>query len=190
MKPRFLILLVLLSAVVAATTWRLVDPPAGQIASVSRILSGPAPDFQLLDQNNRPVRLQGYISRFRVLLAFFDGQTGPDADPVMQSLKQFSSALRKNNIRILAVSTPLGPQLKPQTLSYPFPVLRDTIAGTPESCSVRWGVCQQPPAPNTAARITPALFLISQDGLVQLNGQLPEALPEPLQTISKLVQGD
>jgi hypothetical protein len=101
MKPRFLILLVLLTAVVAATAWRLVDPPAGPNASVSRIISGPAPDFQLLDQNNRPVRLQGYISRFRVLLAFFDGQTGPDADPVMQSLKQFSTALQKTTFASL-----------------------------------------------------------------------------------------
>jgi len=34
------------------------------------------------------------------------------------------------------------------------------------------------------------LFLISQDGLVQLNGKLPAALPDPLTAISKLVQGD
>ncbi|MFM7167522.1 MAG: peroxiredoxin family protein [Planctomycetaceae bacterium] len=190
MKPRFLILLLMLTAVAAATAWRLVDPPTGQNADVARVLSGPAPDFQLLDQNNRPVRLQGYLSRFRVLLVFFDGQTGPVADPVMQSLKQFSTALRKENIRILAVSTPLSPQLKPQTLSYPFPVLRDTIAGTPESCSFRWGVCRQPPLPGSAAVITPAMFLISQDGLVELDGKLPRPLTEPLRTITKLVQGN
>ncbi len=190
MKPRFLILLLLLSAVVAVTGWRMRNPPRGRTVDISRLIRGTAPDFQLLDQNNRPVRLQGYLNRFQVLVAFFDGQTGPDADPIMQSLKQFSGALRRNNIRILAVSTPLNPQLKPQTLSYPFPVLRDTIAGTPESCCFRWGVCQQPPTAGKAAQITPALFLISQDGLIELNGQFPRPVADPLPAITKLVQGD
>lgn len=190
MKPRFLILLVLLSAVVASTAWRLQHPHQAAPGSARSISARPAPDFQLLDQNNRPVRLQGYVSRHRILVAFFDPRSGPDRDPVLQKLREFYPTLKRAGFVVLAISTPLAPDIKPQILSYPFPVLRDTNAGTPESCCNRWGVSDTPTEPGSPIKITPALFLIEQNGLTSWKGKAPEPIADSMEFILGIVRGE
>jgi peroxiredoxin len=190
MKPRFLILLVLLTAVVASTAWRLQHPHQAAPASARSISARPAPDFQLLDQNNRPVRLQGYVSRHRILIAFFDPRTGPDGDPVLQKLREFYPTLKRAGFVVLAISTPLAPDIKPQILSYPFPVLRDTNAGTPESCCNRWGVSGNLSDQGSPITITPALFLIEQNGLTSWKGEAPEPIADSMAFILGIVRGE
>ncbi|MFM7057611.1 MAG: peroxiredoxin family protein [Planctomycetota bacterium] len=190
MKPRFLVLLLVLSAVAAATAYRVSNPHRRQAISAALVDTRPAPGFQLLDQNNRPVQLRGYLGRHRVLVAFFDGRRGPLADPVMQRLKEYQPALKAEGVLILAISTPLAPDIKPQTLSFPFPVLRDTVAGTLESCSRAWGVCREAPGPGRPARISPALFLVDRSGLVAWSGDLPRPLSDPEAAITGLLRGE
>ncbi len=190
MKPRFLFLLLLLLAVCAATAFRVVNPHRRQAVSAELLNARPAPGFQLLDQNNRPVQLRGYLGRHRVLVAFFDGLRGPLADPVMRRLKEYQPALKAEGVLILAISTPLAPDVKSQTLSFPFPVLRDTMAGTAESCSRRWGVCTEVPAAGQAARISPALFLVDRSGLVAWSGDHPQPLSDPEAAITGLLRGE
>ena len=50
-------------------------PPTSVAAQA---LAAPAPEFELYDQNSpsRIVRLEGYLGRQRVIIAFFDGQAG------------------------------------------------------------------------------------------------------------------
>lgn len=190
MKPRFLVLLCLLAAVAGATGYRLTNPHRRQEFDATLLNARPAPVFQLLDQNNRPVQLRGYLGRHRVLVAFFDGRKGPLADPVMLKLKEFQPALKAQGVLILAISTPLAPDIKPQTLSFSFPVLRDTIAGTPESCSRAWGVCAKAPEPGEAAVISPALFLVDRSGLVAWRGEHPEPLTDPEAAITGILRGE
>ncbi len=191
MKPRFVILVVLLSTVAAATAYRLRFPHQQTAANLKQLAARPAPDFQLLDQNNRPVRLAGYISRHRILIAFFDGQKGPDGDPVLQKLREFYPTLKSAGFVVLAISTPLAPDVKPQTLSYPFPVLRDTTAGTKESCCNRWGVCELLTGESSSpATVTPALFLVEQNGLTGWDGDVPERLADPIGFILGVLRGE
>ncbi len=190
MKPRFLILLLLLSLVVISTAWRLRHPHQAAPATARAVAARPAPDFQLLDQNNRPVRLRGYISRHRILLAFFDPRTGPDGDPVLQKLREFQPIFRKAGFVVLAISTPLAPDIKPQTLSYPFPVLRDTSAGTPESCCNRWGVSPDVTENASPITVTPSLFLIEQNGLTSWKADKPEPIADPMAFILDVVRDE
>lgn len=187
MRTRQLILLLLLTAVTSVTVWRILDPPTGFMADPAALRTQDAPTFQLLDQNNRPSGIRGYLGRHRILVAFFDGAAGPDGDPVMLRLKEVYTALKANGVRVLAVSTPLGPDVKPQCLSYPFPVLRDTIAGQPQSTCVQWGVCDEIPDPQRPPQLRASLFLIDRRGLVSSDGNRPNAVENPLMTINSLL---
>lgn len=190
MKPRFAVLLLLLAIVASATAWRLANPHQRQLVDPAVLNSRPAPIFELLDQNNRPVRLRGYIGRHRVLLAFFDGRTGPAADLTLQRLKEVLPTLRSQGVMVLGISTPLAPDIKPQTLSFPFPVLRDTMAGAAESCSNRWGVCTAAATPGQPALIAPSLFLVERNGYVAWEGDHPRPLADSDATISALLRGE
>ena len=187
LRRRQLILLVLLTVVTATTAWRVLNPKQEQTPDISLLRTQEAPTFQLLDQNNRPSNLRGYLGRHRILLAFFDGSGGPDADPVMQRLKAVYPALKSAGVRVLAISTPLGPKVKPQCLSYPFPVLRDTSAGQPGSSCVRWGVCDETADPKRPPTLRPSLFLIDRRGLVASTGQWPRPESSPQLTINSLL---
>ena len=190
MKPRLVLLVLMLTAVTAATAWRLVNPHERQAVDAELLNSRPAPAIQLLDQNNRPVQLRGYLGRHRVLIAFFDGRRGPDGDATMQRLREVLPALKSAGVMVLGVSTPLAPDVKPQTLSYPFPVLRDTMAGSVESCSNRWGVCVSPPKSGRAAEIAPSLFLVERDGLVAWQGEHPRPVSDADGIISAILRGE
>ena len=54
MKPRFILLLVLLTMVGGATAWRIINPHKRTEISLESLNVRAAPEFQLLDQNNRP----------------------------------------------------------------------------------------------------------------------------------------
>ncbi len=187
MRKRELILLLLLTAVTCVTVWRVLDPPAGFAVDPATLITQDAPIFQLLDQNNRPAGIRGYLGRHRILVAFFNGAGGPDGDSVMLRLREVAAALKANGVRVLAISTPLAPNVKAQCLSYPFPVLRDTIAGQPQSTCVQWGVCEETTDPQRPPQLRPALFLIDRRGLVNSDGIRPRAVDNPLLTINSLL---
>jgi peroxiredoxin len=194
MKPRLLILLILLAVVVGTTIWRGVNPRRQTQVFRDQTSVRPAPLFQLLDQNSRPVQLNGYLSRYPILLCFFDAATGPDADPVLQQLKQSYPALKRLGIIVFAVSSPLGPDQKSSAMSFPFPVLRDTLAGQPGSCCVLWGrmkLQDGSTAPvQMQVQVQPAMFLIEANGMVAWEGDAPKPVADPQQLISDLIGGN
>jgi len=190
MKPRFIVLLLALAAVTVATIYRAANPHRREAVDPAMQNSQPAPGFQLLDQNNRPVQLRGYLGRHRVLVAFFDGRTGPLADRVLLKLKEYQPALKAEGVMILAISTPLAPDIKPQALSFPFPVLRDTNAGSPESCSRIWGVCSEPASAGKSAVVMPALFLVDRRGQVAWLGDHPQPFEDPEGAIASILRGE
>ncbi len=150
----------------------------------------PAPGFQLLDQHNRPMQLAGYVNRYRVLLAFFDGSKGLDADPLMRQLREFHPALKRAGIVVLGISTPMSGDFKEASGVWPFPILRDTNAGQPDSCCSTWG-CTTPGANGSPIPVVrSALFLIRQDGLVPWDGEFPKPIDQPETAIRRILSGD
>lgn len=190
MKPRPIILVCLLTAVGSATAWRIVHPRQREAVSLASLNARPAPEFQLLDQNNRPIQLRGYLGRYRVLLYFFDATSGPDADPILQRLKDVHGALKKSQVMTFAISTPLSPDQKRQTLSYPFPILRDTLAGQPGSCSYAWGRAALVEGGTGPAKITAAAFFVDATGLVNWSGEFPKPVEDVQVLINAILSGE
>ena len=189
MKLRFLALLILLTGVVTATAWRIVTPRVSTTTTLEAVDMRPAPLFQLLDQHDRPIQLNGYLNRYRIVLAFFDATSGPTADPVLRKLKEFHPALKKAGIMVFAISSPLTPEHKQSALSFPFPVLRDTLAGQPGSGCRLWGRATADVGANRASPVQPASFLIEADGMVRWNGDLPQPVDDPELMIANLISG-
>lgn len=189
MKPRQVIFPLLLACVTAATLWRAANPREKVVVSLDSLNMRPAPEFQLLDQNSRPIQLKGYIGRYRALIYFFASGQVLDADPVLQRLREVFPALKRSGVMVFAISTPMNPEQKTKAISYPFPILRDTVAGQPGSCSNRWG--RTPAASESAAsvQIQPAVFLVDGTGMVSWADDFPKPTESPLDLINALVSG-
>ena len=177
-----------LLVVAGATAWRIVTPR--DAAAVSSVFKDerPAPTFQLIDQNGRPSQLEGYLHRHRIILVFFDGGKGLNSDPVMRQIREFAPAIKRTGVKLIAISTPLTPEFKPQAEDFPFPVLHDTWSGQPDSSSVTWGTAVLP-AKGAVAEIRPALFVIEQTGLVEFDGELPKDVDDPELFLMQLISG-
>lgn len=185
MKPRFIILILLLGLFGAMTAWRITHPiPRKPFDPTSLIVNQP-PEFRLLDQHDRQTILKSYLHRHEILLYFFDGSRGPDADPMLQKLSEMNDSLMSRGYRIFAVSSPLGPDHKPQAQKYPFPILRDTLAGQTGSCCNVWGRLSDgettPPI-----QVRPALFLIQQNGMVRWKDKYPRPIEDPEKFLTEI----
>lgn len=190
MKPRFLILIAALIVVVSMTAWRLANPMQRDAVTLVPEQMQPAPGFQLLDQHNRPVQLAGYVNRYRVLLAFFDGQKGLDADPLMLQLREYHPALKRAGVVVLGISTPMSGTNKEAAAVWPFPILRDTNAGQPDSCCSIWGCAGTLKKGEVMPQIRSALFFIRQDGLVPWDGQGPKPIEQPESAVRRILSGE
>ncbi len=189
MKTRFLILVLLLAVVGGLTAWRATHPRTKTRVSLESLNQRPAPEFQLLDQNSRPIQLKGYVGRYRVLVYFFASGQSLDADPVLLRLREVYPALKRSGVMAFAISSPLGPQEKPKAVSFPFPILRDTVAGQPGSCSTLWGRTQGAQTSTAGAKIQPAAFLVEATGLVSWDGDFPKPADDAIDLINALVSG-
>jgi peroxiredoxin len=189
MKTRFFILVFLLAVVGGLTVWRVNHPRTKTKVSLDSLDQRPAPEFQLLDQNSRPIQLKGYVGRYRVLVYFFASGQTLDADPVLLRLREVYPALKRSGVMAFAISSPLGPVEKPKAVSFPFPILRDTVAGQPASCSTRWGRTQGTQASAAGAKIQPAAFLVEATGMVDWEGDFPKPADDAIDLINDLVAG-
>ena len=188
MKPREIFFASLLIVVVAATAWRMLTPRDVTKVAVAVTDERPAPVFQLLDQNGRPAQLRGYLNRHLILLVFFDGRKGLSGDPLLEQIRKFAPAIKRTGVKLIAVSTPLTPELKSQAENYPFPVLRDNWSGQPGSCSVKWGTAILPTKEATAP-IRSAMFVIEHTGMVEWEGETPKPIADPALFLTQLIAG-
>ena len=186
MKPRFVILIMLLSLAAGASFWRMSHPLQTKPFDPTTLIVKPAPEFRLLDQHDRQTILKSYLHRHPILIYFFDGAKGPDADPILQTLARMNDALESDGYRVFAISSPLGPDHKPETQKYPFPILRDTLAGQTGSCCNVWGRLRDG---ETAIPISvrPALFMIEQNGMVRWGDNHPRQIEEPQKFLAELL---
>ena len=188
MKLRDKLFCTVLLAVVTATVWRILTPRESVNVTRTIVDERPAPTFQLLDQNGRQANLQSYLHLHLIVLVFFDASKGLDSDPLMQRIREFAPAIKRTGVTLLAVSRPLTPEFKSQAENVPFPVLRDTRSGYPDSSSVKWGTAILP-SPGAVADIRPAIFVIEQTGLVEWNGETPKPVENPELFLTQLISG-
>ena len=146
----------------------------------------PAPAFQLYDQGSedvkpRVVNLQSYLHRHTIVLVFYDGLRGPEADPLLVQLRDAHDEIRQRNIMVFGVSTAL-PQENRQNSAQPFPfkLLSDVTATSRDSVHRVWDRFIPPPSLDKPAGTDPAVFIIDRAGLVPwgTSHPLPDDSPE------------
>lgn len=188
MKLREILFGSVILVVVAVTAWRILTPRNAEKVTATFADERPAPTFQLLDQNGRQANLESYLHRHRIVLVFFDSSKGLDSDPLMRRIRDFAPAIKRTGVKLIAVSLPFAPEFKSQAESFPFPVLRDTRSGYPDSSSVKWGTAILP-SKGAVADIRPAMFVIEQTGLVEWDGEKPKPVDNPELFLTQLISG-
>ncbi|MCA9082730.1 MAG: redoxin domain-containing protein [Planctomycetaceae bacterium] len=175
--------------------WRISHPrESGYRSDVVPQLRRPAPSFQLYDQNSTLVNLESFLHRHVIVLIFFDGQAGPDADPCLTQFRNFHAALKKEGIIVLGISTALPQQIRNSASAvYPFPLLSDAAASDRQSVHRVWNRIIEPPTLDQPAGTKPGIFVIDRTGLVSWdeNGPVPEVNPDQVlsQILSRSQQG-
>jgi peroxiredoxin len=104
------------------------DAPQSTLAPAP--LTGPAPSFELYDENSPShlVRLSSYLGRQRAFVVFYDGLPGAHRSHALDVLRTEWPKLRKADIYVMAISKAL-PQENRKDIAehgkYPFPLLSD-----------------------------------------------------------------
>ena len=111
MRLRILVL-PLAAAVIAGLVWHKHNQvhrrqPATANGKIARIQ---APPIEAIDAENSITRLKSFLGRHSLLVVFFDGQTGADADKTLNHLKQHSAELKAADYHVIAVSSALPQQ--------------------------------------------------------------------------------
>ncbi len=192
--PRVLILPAAAILIAGLTAWRLANPPQGVDPDQLPAMRRPAPSFQLYEQGStekksRIVNLEAFLHRHRIVIAFFDGQKGPEADPVLQNLRDFYPALKAEGIIVLGIPTAL-PQENRNNSSQPFPfsLLSDVTATATQSVHRTWGRFVEPSSLDKPTGTKPGVFVIDRAGLVAWEGEFPQPDPSPETIVARLLK--
>lgn len=135
----------------------------------------PAPTFALADEHQRLVRFdQQFRGRQKVLIVFFDGTQGPDRSPLVATLRDRFTDLKKTGAAVLAISAARPSQNRyganlelhqadsnqPATeLRFPFSLLSDILD---YDVHKRFGAYDA-----QADRPLESVFIVDRIGLVQ-----------------------
>lgn len=140
----------------------------------------PAPDFEALDAENQMFRLQRYLGRHRVLVVFFDAGLTATGDPALQQILAAEAALRRQDVKVVAVSAALPQQNRAafsETGLPGFPLVTDLEMKIHE----RWGRIE----PRTGRPLT-GVFLIDRKGAVRCFGPTPQPLDDLTHFLTEL----
>ncbi len=146
-------------------------------------LTGPAPAFELYDENSPShlVRLSAYLGRQRVFVAFYDGSQGAHHSHALDVLRAEWPRLRKADVYVLAISTALPQQNRKDMAehgAYPFPLLSDVDLSVHRA----WGRYDE-----ERRRPLEGAFLVDRKGEVAWSERAGG--PEPLANLEAAVAG-
>ena len=189
--PRILVLPAAAIVIASLCAWRIANPHHTNTPDVMPEMRRPAPAFQLYDQESTLVNLESFLHRHQIVLAFFDGQAGPEESAVLTQLREFYPAIKREGIIVLGVSTALPQEIRNNSSQpFPFPILSDAAATDPNSVHRVWSCFVAPASLDKPAGTKPAVFLIDRAGLVAWEGEFPRPEPNPATILSRLLGGD
>jgi peroxiredoxin len=170
MDRRFIAVLLAGLVLIGVCAWRLqTNRPYDYDAHVSAAMSAnraPAPLFEGLDEINEMYRLAAYLGRHRILIVFYDGAAGADANADLLAIREHAAEMPQLDLKVVAVSQAI-PQQNRAALKrlgdFPGPLVSD-VDGTIHR---QWGRLTSDGRPLTG------LFLIDRKGSVAVQGGAP-----------------
>ncbi|MFQ5731731.1 MAG: redoxin domain-containing protein [Planctomycetaceae bacterium] len=155
----------------------------------------PAP---LLNQHLQPRRLKAFLGRRRILIVFYDGEKGAEADGVLVRLRDDYDRLKANRVIVLGISTATPQQNRPPPKGiafrhpnspetpFPFDLLTDLPlreSGPKHRVHRQWGRLD-----STNGRTRPGVFLIARDQTVACDGGKPVPVEDADAAIDELLK--
>lgn len=190
-RRRILILPIAAVIIGSLCAWRIANPLQSVSPDELPEMRKPAPAFQLYDQESTVVNLEAYLHRHKIVLAFFDGAAGADSSSILNQLREFYPALKREGFVVFGVSTALPQEIRNNSLqSWPFQILSDAAATAKNSVHRVWGTFVEPPSLDKPAGTKPAVFLIDRAGLVAWEGKFPLPEPDSDMILNRLLSGD
>jgi peroxiredoxin len=173
--------------IVALCAIRATRTYAPQSITTAAPLTGPAPAFELYDENSPShlVRLSTYLGRQRVFVVFYDGTKGAHRSHKLDVLRAEWPRLRKADVFVLAVSKALPQENRKDMAAhgpYPFPLLSDVDLSVHQA----WGRYEE-----QRRLLLEGVFLVDRKGQVAWSSATggPEPLANLESTVSAVVEG-
>lgn len=192
MNRRVLILPVAAVVITAMTVWRYnrgdSRPATDSAPVIERRLARP---FELYDQHSRLVKFERYLGRTPLLVVFFDGERGVNADPFLPRLRDGIEQVEVAGVQVIGISTatPFANR-EAEKLSgrdYPFPLLTDVdaVLGAPLPVHHLWGLVDEI---GTTSRT--GVFFIDRAGHVTWESGRPKPAESPESVVAQLLRGE
>ena len=156
------------AAVVIAglVAYRSMRPPApAPTADVVARAVRPAPLFRLNDERMRPVRLEAYVGRHKLLVVFFDGERSPDPSPLLLELRDGLEKITAAGAKVFAISGSVPArhrELIEREGPFHFPMLSDILESGVYGVHRQWGAFDE-----RADRPIEAVFIVDGAGIVR-----------------------
>lgn len=191
MRRRILILPIAAAVIASLVIYRLQRPEADSSAARSALAERRlAPRFALYDQEGQLVKFERYLGRTRMIVVFFDGERGADADPWLTELSAHLEQVQDAGVQVIGISTATryanSQAAERAGRPFPFPLLTDIDPRQPIPAPAH----QQFGLYDIASATTrTGVFLIDRAGMVAWEHDHPQPAADPDRLIALLCRG-
>ncbi len=146
-----------------------------------------APRIELYDQKSQLVKFERYLGRTRMVVVFFDGETGADRDPWLTQLRDHHETVKAAGVQVIGigVATPYANrQAGERSQAFPFPILSDIGKDNPAPAHTQWGRFDP-----TDGSFDTGVFLVDRSGMVETQGRTFKPVTDPKAVVQALCAG-
>jgi len=152
-----------------------------------RVAKRLAPRVELYDQKSQLVKFERYLGRTKMVVVFFDGETGADADPWLTQLRNHHDQVKAAGVQVIGIglATPYANrEAEKRSQDFPFPLLSDIGKDTPAPAHTQWG--RFDPSDGT---FQTGVFLVDRSGMVETQAGKFKPVSDPQTVVTALCAG-
>ena len=149
-----------------------------------RVAKRLAPRIELYDQKSQLVKFERYLGRTKMVVVFFDGETGADADPWLTQLRDHHDQVKAAGVQVIGIglATPYANrESEKRSQDFPFPLLSDIGKDNPAPAHTKWG--RFDPSDGT---FQTGVFLVDRSGMVETQAGKFKPVSDPAGVVKSL----